>query len=125
MERICFKADIKVTNKEDELTNPGIYGKEISKWLKEKLEEKGYKIEDLFPEDWGWCIVIHYKPFFLCVACNGEEYNGEIIWSCFVNAEKPFFRNPFKKLNIEEEVKKLERCLYNIIKENFKLVDCP
>ncbi|WP_297457185.1 hypothetical protein [Persephonella sp.] len=66
MEKNCFETEIfKIHGNEEKLTNPRIY---CANWLK-----IGYKIEDLFPEDWSWCIVVRYKPFFLCVARNGKK----------------------------------------------------
>ena len=126
MKKICFITEFfKIHENEEKLTNPGIYGQECANWLKTKLEEKGYKITDIFPEDWGWCLIIHRKPFFLCIACNGEKYNNQVIWSCYISVQKPFFKIFLSNEKIKEKVKTLQHDLLEIIEKNFKIINCP
>lgn len=126
MQRYCFESDkFQVVNGEDEETNPGIYGLELSKWLEKELNIRGYSVQEIIPEDWGWCVICKHRPFLLWVGCQGEVYDDKLIWSCFVEAEKPIFRNPFKKLDISESLNDLDGKLFELISHNFSLIDCP
>lgn len=94
---------------EDEETNPCIYGKQFSDWVAQRPRENGYEEAKADPEDWGWAVSCQIKPFYLYISCASfVDYSGtkdpsivpkpeEITWQCFVAAEKPLVRNPFKK----------------------------
>jgi len=122
----CFKSDkFQIINNEDSQTNPGIYGLEFAKWLKEELIKSGYKIQDVTPEDWGWCITIKTdSAFWLCVACRGEYYDTDLVWSCFIEAKKSIWRNPFKKIDTTQSLQNLDENLKEILSKNFSLIEC-
>lgn len=98
-----------------------MYGKELAGWLKDRLTQTGYDVEDIIPEDWGWCVMCSRKPFMLWVGCgsvcdDGEAEEGappprirNITWSCFVEAEVPIFKRLFKKPDTAEARGKLIR----------------
>lgn len=126
--KYCFKSTLfKVEPGEDEETNPCIYGKQFSEWLTTKLNENGYKGAVNDAEDWGWAVSCQSKPFYLFVACASfvdydKEPNpeyvpapDEVIWQCFVSADKPLFRNPFKKLDVQPDIEKLQNTVFNIL----------
>jgi hypothetical protein len=122
MKRYCFKTDkFKTIKDEDENTNPGVYGLELSKWIEKELKILGYAVEEIISEDWGWCVICKYKPFLLWVGCQGEYINEQLVWCCFAEAEKPIFRNPFKKLDIQESLEKLNKDLFQLLNKNFYL----
>jgi hypothetical protein len=124
--RYCFETDkFEIINNEDVDTNPNIYGKELAQWIKKKLLNKGYPIEKILAEDWGWCIICYDKPFLLWVGCSGEYYDEKLIWSCFAEVEKPLFRNPFKKINTKEALYKLDSELFELLNKHFSLTPCP
>ena len=103
MNRYCFISNnFNIEANEDNYTNPGIYGKNFAKWLANKLSSLSYKIDDIFPEDWGWCILLENGKL---IACNGEYYNNKIIWSCFCDDEN--------------------KEIYKILDNNFNLINCP
>lgn len=121
MNRYCFKSSkFKIEANEDEYTNPGIYGKNFANYLAKELSALGYKIKDIVPEDWGWCIVLEKN---ICVACNGQYYNNHIIWSCFCEIKNSILKKLFKKSNLKM-LKKLDSDIYKIISSNFTLIEC-
>lgn len=126
MKDFWFKSSLfKVEPGEDEETNPQCYGKELSSWLKKKFEQLGYDVEDVIPEDWGWCVMCQRQPYWLWVGCgsiveteNTEETtpkSEEIFWHCFVVAEVPLFKKIFRKIDTSEGVKKLAKELEAIL----------
>jgi hypothetical protein len=128
-----------IESNEDEETNPRIYGKQLANWLKDRLNNDGYKITECFPEDWGWCIILFRKPFMLFVGCaNVYDYGtakegdppppiDKIIWSCFVAAEVPFYKRIFKRIDSSPDKKKLESDIERILRNEseIQLVEEP
>lgn len=128
-ERYWFKSDrFEVEPGEDEDTNPRRYGKQPAAWLREKFLEIGYEVEDLIPEDWGWCVMCSRDPFSLWVGCsNLPDYeharegdppppNDKLLWAVFPTAEIPFFRYLFrKKPDVSADLEKLRNELLSIL----------
>jgi len=126
LERYCFESDkFRIIAGEDDNTNPGIYGLELSQWLKQELINLGYSVQEVLAEDWGWCIICYDKPFLLWVGCQGQFYDKKLIWSCFVEAEKPLFRNPLKKIDMKQALDNLNNDIFKLLSNNFLLIDCP
>jgi hypothetical protein len=85
---------------EDEETNPLCFGRQLANWLRERLVEQGRTVEEVLPDDWGWCLVVQRKPFLLWVGCvSVHDYaatkpsdplpcGSEVVWTCTVVAEQ-------------------------------------
>lgn len=112
---------------EDEKTNPGIYGKQLASWIREKMASKGYPAEEVIPEDWGWCVMCSREPFLLWIGCSimqdAEEdpremnlKSEDIIWHCFVAAEVSFWQTIFSKVDTKPAEDKLSFDLESILK---------
>lgn len=127
---------------EDELTNPGRFGKSLAEWLSMELEKLNYKVE-VVPEDWGWCVVCERSDYLLWVGCGNivtEEILDSTIenppnienitWHVFSEIEVPFFnlKSHFKKLtgklDISSPKAKLDKALNQIITTSGKLELC-
>lgn len=73
---------------EDEATNPGIFGRALAEWVRDRLRERGLPAEDVIPEDFGWCVPVRLEPHAVYVACASEEERpGAWAWQLFVFAE--------------------------------------
>jgi hypothetical protein len=96
---------------EDDEINPGIFGRQLARWLKTKLQGQGYVVEDIINEDWGRCLMCQRTPFWLWVGV-GNLYEGpfenppqpqstpakqDVVWHCFVATELAFFMRLFGK----------------------------
>ena len=88
---------------EEDETNPGIFGKQLAHWVKNRFEENGYSEIEIVPEDWGWCVILQRKPNLIWVGCSGqkgvefstdyfEEGEEGITWNCFLVMEAPFIK---------------------------------
>jgi len=85
---------------EDVDTNPLCFGRQLARWLRERLVAQGRSVEDVTPEDWGWCLVVQRKPFLLWVGCvSVHDYattrptgavprGSDVVWACTVVAEQ-------------------------------------
>jgi len=138
LDGIFFKTDLfEVEEGEDSETNPGIYGKQLAAWLKIKLSKLGYEVEDIIPEDWGWCVMCERKQGMLWVGCasyiDGEAEEGQlpnkqnIVWHCFATIEQPIFKRLFSSNEGKTKLEKLNKELKAIIheEESFQIVQEP
>lgn len=105
---------------EDEETNPRMYGKQLSAWIRQKLVEIGYEPEDVIPEDFGWLVLCSRDPYSLGVVCvSFKDYAtaqpgdppppfDKVKWHCGIFVEIPFFKRLFSKVDTSEGVTKLD-----------------
>jgi len=116
---------------EDEEINPGIYGRQLARWLKERLTEKGYPVEGIINEDWGRCLVCSREPFMLWVGCGNvtDDETGsrpppkeEVVWHCFATAEVFFWKRLFRKVQTEPAVSKLHDDLGEILRDESEIM---
>jgi hypothetical protein len=110
-----FRSDLfAVDPAEDEETNPFCYGKQLALWVAEKFRTIGYSPEEVFGEDWGWCVMLERKPFMLWVGCTNirsdlyeritpEQKPGfapegdKLTWTCVVGTDVPIWTAYFWK----------------------------
>lgn len=74
---------------EEELVNPGMYGKALGQYVKESLNRKGTGATNARPEDWGWWVDIEDVPFEfgVCIYCGpGEDHKLE--YACLVGVRQ-------------------------------------
>lgn len=108
----CFKSTLfEIEPGEDEEINPGRYGRQVAVWLKKKLEQKGYQVEDIINEDWVRCLMCQRTPFNLWVGIGNVDdvvfddtpltsvvpVKQDVVWRCFAVAELAFFMRLFGK----------------------------
>lgn len=128
VENIWFKSSLfEVEPGEDEETNPRMYGRQLSNWLRNKFIELGYEVDEVIPEDWGWCVMCQWNPYQLFIGCrNYIDYENEemddslpnkedVLWSCTVHSERPFFKSLLKKIDTTNGVNKLNNELLNLL----------
>jgi hypothetical protein len=112
---------------EDDEINPRMYGRQLSIWLKERLERQGYSVEDIFEEDWGRCLMCAREPFWLWVGCGSIEDHHiakpgdpppakeDVVWHCFATAEVFSWRRLFRKIDTVPAVSRLHADLGQIL----------
>ncbi|GJM10578.1 MAG: hypothetical protein DHS20C11_28540 [Lysobacteraceae bacterium] len=102
---------------EDEETNHGRYGKAVANWLAKELGSNGYSAT-VSPEDWGWRVDCVTDPCPIWIGCgNVDEIDAEgnlaapnvqtVAWHLFIQADVPFLKKLFGKLDPAPEVEKL------------------
>ena len=58
---------------EDEELNPGILGRSVADWIKISLSGTRFAITEDIDEDFGHCLVVYHKPYWLWVGCAGSS----------------------------------------------------
>ena len=98
---------------EEEIINPGRYGKRLAEYIHVHLPKYGFEVEDIYSEDWGWGVPIKNDKFSLWVGCgNQDEFEDGFL--CFIEPSKPYIKKLFKKIDISEIVTKLVEALESI-----------
>lgn len=138
--QLWFRSDkFQIHQNEDDETNPHCFGRDFAEFLKDRLTSEGYPVENVIPEDWGWCVMCSRKPFNLWVGCsNLKDYDiakpsdsipkgSDVVWSCVVVAETSIFNKMFGKLDTRPQVGKLFGLLQHILGNEIgvKFVDQP
>ena len=105
---------------EDDEINPGIYGRQLALWMKQKLEARGYTVEGIINEDWGRCLMCQRSPFSLWVGVGSvteTETKDAVVWHCFAVTEGGLRMRMFGKKNeIESSRAKLDAALQSILR---------
>ena len=120
MEGYWFKSSkFDIEPGEDQEINPRMYGRQLARWLKERLEDKGYSVEDIINEDWGRCLMCSRDPFMLWVGCGSVSDDetvqpddpppakSDVTWHCFATAEVFFWKRLFRRIDTKPAVSKL------------------
>jgi hypothetical protein len=99
---------------EDELVNPGIFGKSLASHLREQLAARGFVTGEPYAEDWGWAVPIENTEIPLWVGCgNYEEYADGFL--CFIEPSKPFVRKLLRKIDTTAMVERIATALDSIL----------
>jgi hypothetical protein len=98
---------------EQEEINPGLWGRRLAEYLKEKLIGLGIETKDVITEDWGCLLPVKNESFDLSIAC-GHQYGDDDLFLCFIKSGKPVIRKLFKQINTGQEVGRLAEVLEKI-----------
>ena len=130
-----FKSSLfEVEPGEDEETNPRLYGRQLATWLRQRFVSLGYEVEDVIPEDWGWCVMCQRDPYLLFVGCvNLRDYEHarpndppppkeRLLWNAVPTAEVPFFKYVLRrKPETQAGLEKLDRQLRGILEAEARI----
>jgi hypothetical protein len=140
-----FKSDLfQITKGEDDETNPGCYGRELANWLCIKFQDRGYDVEEVFPEDWGWCVMCYRGDYLLWIGCSSvfedsfyDTYDpdrppegNEVVWHVFPAIEMPFFyfkswfRRLIGTLDTYKPLQKLDQELKYLLESEQRIEFC-
>lgn len=73
-----------IVQDEDQLTNPGIYGRSLAEWMASELPTRGYRaLGEVIPEDFAWCVPVAADDCELYIACA----NADDGWQAYVFAD--------------------------------------
>lgn len=112
-------------------------GRPLALWLRSQFEGRGYAVEDVFHEDWGWCVMCQSKPFKLWIGCgavdavNGESGGlvppeGSIVWHCFSVVEVSWLARVLGRVDTAAAMRRLDADLRDVLDSHpadIRLVD--
>lgn len=100
--------------REEERTNPGVYGFALAHWLSDRFREKGLVAKEVVPEDWGWCVVLKTKPVRVNLAISNVD-GSSTRWRVFVFAERGFLQFTRGANDLKQEVASVREHLAAIV----------
>ncbi len=108
---------------EGEQVNPGRYGKRLAEFLAGELGKRGFDVQGIRSEDWGWAVDLKNEAFPLWVGCgNYEEFADGFL--CFIEPSKPTIKKGlFSKIETGSTVERLASALENSLSESGKVSD--
>ena len=99
---------------EQELINPGLWGKRLAEYLVEKLAAKGIKTGEKVGEDWGWYIPVENEGFRLAVCC-GHQNGDHDEFLCFTDPDKPVVKKFFRRIDATPQLTRVTEALREIL----------
>ena len=102
---------------EPEQINPGLWGKRLAEYVKEKLAAIGIETGEIIMEDWGCLLPVRNDAFALSVAC-GHQYGDDDEFLCFIEPSKPVIRKLFRRIDTTQEVGRLSTALEKIFRSD-------
>src|SRR5215469_9930735 len=82
---------------EEELINPGLWGKRLAEYWVEKLADKGIRADEPIAEDWGWYVRLNLEGVKLGVCCGHQNGDADE-FLCFTDPRTPFTRALFRRI---------------------------
>ncbi|HTJ00221.1 MAG TPA: hypothetical protein VL527_15165 [Dongiaceae bacterium] len=99
---------------EEELINPGLWGRRLAEYLVQKLGERGIQTGKPVAEDWGWYIPVSNEEFRLALGC-GHQNGAEDVFVCFTDPGTPMVKKLFKKIDATSQLARLTGALQQIL----------
>jgi hypothetical protein len=100
---------------DDADTNPGVFGRSVANYVAEQMQKRGWNVEGVIPEDFGYCVMLARKPLTLWIACgNRGERMDE--WIAFVVAEGALLKRALGVVDPAKEIGRVSEVLAEIMK---------
>ena len=107
---------------EEELINPGLWGKRLAEYLVQKLSERGITPGEIVGEDWGWYIPIQNEGFRLAICC-GHQNGDDDEFLCFTDPSTPVVKKLFKKIDATAQLTRLTQAMQQILSADPEITD--
>jgi len=107
---------------EQEQINPGLWGKRLAEYLREKLRTDGIQTGDIYSEDWGWALPIQNETFPTWLGC-GHQDGADDEFLVFIEPSKPLIRKWFKKIDTTAFVGRVAVTLQKILASDPEIRD--
>jgi hypothetical protein len=103
---------------EDQLVNPGVWGKRLADYLREGLHREGIEAGEPIAEDWGWVLPLTDDPFGVWVGCSNYGESPDRFW-CFLHPHKISFRRLLSgKAELQNWVSALRQAIDKVLNED-------
>jgi len=107
---------------EDADTNPGRYGRAFAQFVADGMRAKGELVEDIVPEDFGWCVRLGRNPF-RWVGCGNRDGETEE-WMAFAVVEAGLVKRLVGEASIAQERSRLSRLVLEVVRAAPGVTSC-
>jgi len=100
---------------EEELINPGRFGKRLAHFLADGLRARGFQTDEPATEDWGWYIGLGGMkvPFMIGAGNLDDETN---IFRVFIDPSTPIVKKfPLQKVDVGADLARVSEALADIL----------
>lgn len=108
---------------EEELINPGRFGKRLAQFLADGFRARGFQIDEPGTEDWGWYIGIGglKVPFMIGAGNLDDETN---VFRVFIDPSTPIVKKfPLQKIDISADLDRVSAALAEILESEPGIYD--
>jgi hypothetical protein len=100
---------------EDGDTNRGVFGRSLANYVAAQMRSRGWTVEGVIPEDFGYCVMLTRKPLMLWIGCgNRRECTDE--WVAFAVAEGALVKRGLQMLDPSKEILRISAVLDEVMK---------
>lgn len=100
---------------EEDLINPGLWGRKLARYLVQKLAAEGIATGEPVAEDWGWMIPVHDEGPHPVALCCGHQHGDDDEFLCFTEPATPVVRKLFRKVDVTPQLARLTAALQKIL----------
>jgi hypothetical protein len=109
-----FRSDKFPPYGEDELINPGLWGKRLAEYLVAELPAHGLAASEPIAEDWGWYVPVEVDGAALALCC-GHQYGDDDEFLVFTDPQEPVTRKLFRQIDVTAQLTRLVRVVDAIL----------
>lgn len=102
--------------------NPGKCGRRLAAWLSGELSARGFRVERMYPEDWGYEIALQADHHSKYVGCQNDG-DQVAAWACSIEVKQGMLSGLISKVDVQEEFAKLRRAVKEILSEEAQIRD--
>jgi len=102
---------------EEELINPGLWGKRLADFIRVGLLREGFDISEPIAEDWGWMLKVRNHPFSIWIGC-GHYAEYEDGYLCFIEPHKPYVWRLLRRIDTRECIAFLQKAVDKVLSEH-------
>ena len=106
---------LSIARDEDTDTNPGVFGRSLANYLATQMRARGWNVESIIPEDFGYCVMLARKPLMLWIAC-GNRNGSTDEWIAFAVAEGGLLKRALGEESPSAEFDRVSDALGEIMK---------
>ena len=109
-----FRSDKFPPYGEDELINPGLWGKRLAEYFVAELPAHGLAAGEPIAEDWGWYVPVEVDGAALALCC-GHQYGDDDEFLVFTDPQEPVTRKLFRQIDVTAQLTRLVRVVDAIL----------
>ena len=101
-----FRSDKFPPYGEDELINPGLWGKRLAEYFVARLPAHGLVAGEPIAEEWGWYVPVEVDGAALALCC-GHQDGDDDEFLVFTDPQEPVTRKLFRKIDVTAQLTRL------------------
>ena len=109
---------------EDEVVNPGTYGKAFAQFIESSLKDAGYDVPFIVCEDWGWWVEVKLPNKSIGITCyrdHDENTLCDFVCSPSPERNKVWSWKKFRFIDISSDLSAIRETLRSAFEADFEI----